>query len=132
MPTLARLARPALVLGAAIAVAACGGGGASAGAPTPVPSGVVFVEAKEYAYTPSTITIPAGPVTFSVKNAGAEEHEFEVFASDDMDSPIDEIEGLLPGLTLPLTLDLQPGSYTYICLLNGHNLLGMQGTLTVQ
>jgi plastocyanin len=119
---------PAAIAVIAFAVAACGGSATSAAPATPVPSGVVFVEAKEHAFTPSTITVPAGTVTFSVRNVGSEEHEFEVFKGD---AVVDEIEGLVPGLTLPLTVDLAAGEYTFVCKLNGHDQLGMTGTLTV-
>ena len=123
---LARLGAP--LFGLAVVLAACGGAASSAAPPTPVPSGVVAVEAKEYTFTPSTIIVPAGPTTFSVKNAGNEEHEFEVFKGDQV---VDEIEGLVPGLTKPLTLTLAAGEYTFVCKLNGHDQLGMKGTLTV-
>ena len=134
---MSRSGRPPLVatlaLGAVGALAACSGNPASAAPATPVPSGVVAVEAAKdgpYAFTPSTITVPAGSVTFSVKNAGAEEHEFEIFKGDSA-SPVDEIEGLVPGLTKNLTVTLEAGDYTFVCKLNGHDQLGMKGTLTV-
>jgi high-affinity iron transporter len=110
-------------------LAACGGGGAaSAGPPTPVPSGVIAVEAKEYQFAPSAITVRAGATHFSVHNAGAQEHEFEIFKGDQV---IDEIEGIVPGLTKDATITLEPGEYTFMCKLNGHDQLGMKGTLTV-
>ena len=135
-----RSGRPALVPAArasfaavalAALAAACGGGGASSAGPaTPVPSGVVAVEARNnpYAFSPSTITVPAGTVTFSVKNAGTEEHEFEIFKGD---AVVDEVEGLVPGLTKDLTVTLEAGEYTFVCVINGHDQLGMKGTLTV-
>jgi plastocyanin len=109
-------------------LAACGGGAASAAPPTPVPSGVIAIEAKEYAFTPSAITAPAGAVTFSVKNVGSQEHEFEIFKGDQV---VDEIEGIVPGLTKDATVNLEAGDYTFMCKLNGHDQLGMKGTLTV-
>ena len=112
----------------ALALAACGGTATSAGPATPAPSGTVLVEAKEHAFTPSTITVPAGPVTFSVRNAGQEEHEFEIFKGETV---VDEVEGLVPGLTKDLSVTLEAGEYTFVCLLNGHDQLGMKGTLTV-
>lgn len=125
----ARLALLAtLALGAAGVIGSCGGAAPSAGPATPVPSGNVYVETKEYAFTPSTITVPAGLVTFAVKNAGTEEHEFEIFKGETV---VDEIEGLVPGLTKDLSVTLQAGDYTFMCLLNGHDQLGMKGTLTV-
>ena len=139
---MSRSVRPALlatlVLAAAGTVAACGGsqattapptsGSATAGPGTQAPAGAVNVEAKEYAFTPSTLTVPAGSVTFSVKNAGTEEHEFEIFKGETV---VDEVEGMVPGLTKELTVTLEAGDYTYVCKINGHDQLGMKGTLTV-
>ena len=115
---------------AVLALAACSSP-ATSGAPasaTALPPGAVAVETKEYAFTPSTITVPAGSVTFVVKNAGTEEHEFEIFKGE---SVVDEIEGLVPGLTKNLTVTLEAGEYAFMCKLNGHDQLGMKGTLTV-
>jgi plastocyanin len=110
-------------------LAACAGGSsASSGPATAVPSGVVAVEAKEYAFTPSTITVPAGSVTFSIRNVGSQEHEFEIFQGDTVK---DEVEGIVPGLTKNATVTLAAGDYTFMCKLNGHDQLGMKGTLTV-
>ena len=116
-----------LALVAAV-LAACGGGAASAAPATPLPSGVIAVEAKEYAFTPSSITVPAGSVTLSIKNVGTQEHEFEVFKGDQV---VDEVEGIVPGLTKDATMTLAAGEYTFVCKLNGHDQLGMKGTLTV-
>lgn len=118
----------ATALALSLALAACQGGAGPSVAPTALPSGVVAVEAEEYAFTPSTLTVPAGEVTFSVKNGGTEEHEFEVFKGETV---VDEVEGLVPGLTKPLTVTLEAGEYTYMCKLNGHDILGMKGTITV-
>jgi iron uptake system component EfeO len=132
---MSRFGRPgALVLtfAAAASLAACGGTAPSAGPATAVPSGVVAVQASNasgaYTFTPAAITVPAGSVTFSVRNAGGEEHEFEIFKGETV---IDEIEGLVPGLTKELTVTLAAGEYTFVCKLNGHDLAGMKGTLTV-
>lgn len=136
----ARLALAPFAFVLAVGAAACGGtdtGGSGApatsapAASSPAGSaggGAVSVEAREYQFTPSTLTVPAGPVTFSVKNAGTEEHEFEVFKGETV---VDEIEGLVPGLTKDLTVTLEAGQYTFMCKLNGHDQLGMKGTLTV-
>jgi plastocyanin len=106
----------------AVVVAACGGTGGSAG------DGTVKVGASEYRFDPSTLSVPAGPVTFEVTNTGTEEHEFEVFKGETV---VDEIEGLVPGLTRTLPVTLEAGDYTYACKLAGHDALGMTGTLTV-
>jgi len=132
---MSRLGRPIALVGAlglTAILAACGGTAPSAGPATPLPSGVIAVQASNasnaYVFTPSTITVPAGSVTFWVRNAGSEEHEFEIFNGAQV---VDEIEGLVPGLTKTLTVTLAPGEYTFVCKLNGHDLAGMKGTLTV-
>lgn len=102
--------------------------GASAGASPSSGATVVAVSAKEYAFDRSSLTEAAGQITFEVTNRGTQEHEFEIFKGDTV---VDEIEGLLPTLTLDLTVTLEPGEYTYACKLNGHDALGMKGTLTV-
>jgi plastocyanin len=126
-----RIALAALGLAAA-AVAACGGGTPqSSGPAASMPAGTYAVEAKDFAFTPSTLSVPAGDVTFRVHNAGTQEHEFEIFQGERV---VDEIEGLVPGLTLELTVPaahLPAGEYTFKYLLNGHDQLGMKGTLTV-
>jgi iron uptake system component EfeO len=118
----------ATLLPFAAILAACSGGTPSTGPATAVPSGVIAVEAKEYAFTPSTMTVPAGAVTFSIRNAGSQEHEFEVFKGETV---VDEVEGIVPGLTKSATMTLAAGEYTFLCKLNGHDQLGMKGTLTV-
>ena len=116
---------------ALLALAACGGTAPASVAPPR--SGVVAVQASDstgaYTFTPSTLNVPAGSVTFSVRNAGNEEHEFEIFKAE---SVVEEIEGLVPGLTKELTVTLAAGEYTFVCKLNGHDLAGMKGTLTVK
>ena len=124
-----RFGRPALIaatLAVGAVVAACAGGGPASFAPPP--SGVVMVEAKEYQFTPSTISVAAGKVTFYIRNAGTVEHEFEIFKGDQV---VDEVEGLVPGLAKNLAITLEPGTYTFMCKLSGHDQLGMKGTLTV-
>ena len=114
----------------ALVVAACGGAGASAtsGAPGSAATGTVKVVASEYKFDPATLSVAAGSITFEVTNNGTEEHEFEVFKGETV---VDEIEGLVPGLTRTLPVTLEAGEYTYVCKLAGHDLAGMTGTLTV-
>lgn len=117
----------------AIALAACGGGATQSPAGTQGTGNgsteTVAVEASEYQFDPSTITVPAGEITFSVKNVGELEHEFEIFEGEQV---VDEIEGIVPGLTKDLTVTLEAGEYTYVCKIAGHEEAGMTGTLTVE
>jgi iron uptake system component EfeO len=132
VPVAARVARrPAgVVVSAAfvVLVAACGGSGSTPTPATRIPSGVVAIEAKEYQFTPSTATVPAGAVAFSIRNAGSQEHQFAIFNGD---QAVDEVQAIMPGLTKDATVTLAAGDYTFVCKLNGHDQLGMKGTLTV-
>jgi high-affinity iron transporter len=124
----------------ALAIVLTGCSGSAAGSPNTsaaVPSGAasvgggagtIKVAASEYKFDPSTIATKAGSVTFEVTNAGTTEHEFEIFKGETV---VDEIEGLVPGLTRDLTVTLDAGEYTYVCKLAAHDALGMKGALTV-
>lgn len=89
---------------------------------------VIQVRASEYSFDPATIAVPAGSVTFKVTNVGAVEHEFEIFEGETV---VDEVEGLLPGVTRDLPVTLEAGDYTFVCKLAGHEEQGMKGTLRV-
>jgi len=132
VPLAARAARRpgSVAVSAAFAVllAACGGSGATPGPATPIPPGVIAIEAREYQFTPSTPTVLAGAVTFSIKNAGSQEHEFKIFKGDQV---VGEVQAVGPGLTKDATVTLEAGDYTFMCKLNGHDQLGMKGTLTI-
>lgn len=131
-PSSIRRVRRALVpLGLAaavlVAVAACSAS-PDPGASAAPPATVVDVAARDYAFDPSAISVAPGAVTFRVENTGAEEHEFEIFRGDVV---VDEIEGLVPGLTKDLPMTLEAGEYTFVCKLADHEQRGMTGTLTV-
>jgi iron uptake system component EfeO len=123
----------AAVVLAGYLVAACGGSTATPGTATTrpassAPAGALTLEAKEYAFTPASLTAPAGAITFSVTNAGTENHEFEVFAGE---QSLGKIDAFPRDSTRDLSVTLQAGDYTFACKLNGHDILGMKGTLTV-
>jgi iron uptake system component EfeO len=121
-----RFGAPVAAVALLVAVAACSGATGESGAPADGPT--VAVSAIEYAFEPSTITVPAGDVTFEVTNDGSEEHEFEIFEGETV---VDEVEGLVPGLSRSLTVALEAGDYTFVCKLADHEEQGMTGTLTV-
>lgn len=102
--------RLSLLLALALVLAACAGNSASAAPATPVPSGVVALDAKEYSFTPATITAPAGSVTFAVRNAGNEAHEFEVLKGDES---LGKVASFAVGATGALTVSLEAGEFTF-------------------
>ena len=122
----------AATLAIALVLAACGGGAVTFGGVGGRLGRVGCARPRSGLPSTSsirnTISVAAGQVTFEVTNNGTEEHEFELFKGDIV---VDELEGLVPGLTRTLPVTLEAGEYTFACKLAGHDLAGMTGTLTV-
>lgn len=94
--------------------------------------------------------VPAGLVTFKVKNASANmEHEMVVVPIKDMSTPLPykdadngvdedaakaagEVSELQPGKSGETTIDLKPGLYAMICNVSGHYGAGMWRVIAVQ
>ncbi|HET7029528.1 MAG TPA: iron uptake transporter permease EfeU [Candidatus Limnocylindrales bacterium] len=117
----------AVALIAGCSPAASGSPAASAAAPSTAAT-TIRVTASEYSFTPAALEASAGSVTFHVTNAGADTHEFEIFQGDQV---VDEVEDIVPGISRDLTVTLAAGEYTFVCALNGHDSLGMKGTISV-
>ena len=92
----------------------------------------VWVWAQEYSFNltstnvqtgPAVTSVPAGPVTFHVKNVGTIEHDFSISGQ--------KTPTLNPGDTFDLTVTLQGGQANYACTIGEHATLGMVGTLNV-
>ena len=83
------------------------------------------VVAKEMRFTPSRLTVKAGPVVFHVVNQGTITHTFSVGPD------ADEVT-VNPGHSADLNITLVPGTYTYICRILDHAGLGMHGVLKVR
>ena len=116
----------------------------------------VDVTLREWEISPSVDSVEAGEIYFLVENAGPEDaHEFVVIRTDlapgalplvegrvpedDVDL-LDEIEPFAPDSSASLTLDLEAGSYVFICNiaeieageLESHYELGMRVAFTVE
>ncbi len=85
--------------------------------------------AKDIAFDPTEITIAASdlPVTITMENTGAAEHDFVIDALDIKvaAAPGETVEIVIPAGTAP-------GEYQYYCSVPGHKEAGMVGTLTVE
>lgn len=145
----------------ALSAAACGGnstsgddtgGNAEGGvsASSPAAGTQVSVEVGEnsdssYYMKVDPATVPAGPVTFSMKNTGTKEHEMVVLKTDtpadqltigsdgkvsEADS-VGEISETAAGADGTVTLDLEPGSYVLVCNIKDHYEKGMYSAFTV-
>jgi plastocyanin len=92
----------------------------------PVP---VTAKLSEWKVELSEGTVAAGPVTFTVTNAGSIPHGFEVEGHG-----IERQTALIqPGSSATLTLTLRPGTYEVYCPVgeDSHKKLGMETQLTV-
>lgn len=94
--------------------------------------------------TVSPASVPAGPVTFSVENAGTVEHELVVLKDDtafdaleiNADGKVSESTSVgesevEEGETKSLTLDLEAGNYILACNIKDHYGLAMRAAFTV-
>ena len=90
--------------------------------------GVVAVDARITGFTLSAGSAPAGEVTFNVENVDVLPHDF-TFTGEGVDEQTARLD---PGDTAALALDLEPGTYTFYCSVEGHREAGMTGTFTVK
>ena len=115
---------------------------AAACSSAPAASTSISVAAREFAFTPTSWTVPAGKViTIAFQNNGASEHEWviikdKVQLATEADFREDlvyfEVEALPPGQSVTETFTSPAaGTYQIICALSGHFAGGMKGTLTV-
>ena len=105
---------------------------------------------RDYRISASTATLSAGLISFDIVNRGPSTHEFVVFETDrapdrmplgtdgltiDEDSPavrhIGELAQVDVGRSTTLALRLSPGTYVFICNMEGHYLGGMHTQVTV-
>ncbi len=104
----------------------------------------VSVVMKDRSFSASVRSVPAGKVTFVVRNAGTMEHEFVAIKTNRPSRALPmkgqqasevgsqgAIEELAPGRTKRLTLTLAPGKYVLLCNLPGHYKRGQVTTLLV-
>lgn len=90
--------------------------------------------------TVSPATVPAGKVTFVVKNTGTIEHEMIVLKTDiafdklpvdaegkvSEDTSIGEVAEFAAGTTKSVTLDVTAGNYDLVCNIAKHYAMGMR------
>ncbi|HSK87651.1 MAG TPA: cupredoxin domain-containing protein [Anaerolineales bacterium] len=114
------------------------------------PSTDVTVEMTDFAYSPSSITVPVDqPVTFTIKNTGNIEHDFVVEEIDatstlvmDSGSETHHAHGEEQNYDLHVSAGtgeesvfqltiIDPGTYKVFCSVEGHEAAGMVGELIV-
>jgi plastocyanin len=135
-----RYARLTLLLLIALTLgpAACGGGddeAATTGAATPTAGGggggaggnVQIMTSSGIAYDESSVEASAGEVTIEYTNDSGLQHNVTLEGSGVDGEATDTItEG-----SADLTVNLEPGEYTFYCSVDTHRDQGMEGTLVV-
>ena len=90
-------------------------------------SATINVVARDFTLSLDADEAKAGRVTFLIHNQGSMHHDFAIRGNGvEQKTPMIE-----PGDSAPLTVELEPGTYRYICTVSGHEQAGMSGTLTV-
>jgi uncharacterized cupredoxin-like copper-binding protein len=127
------------------AIAGCSGGGPQASADG------VAVTLHEFTVDVSDTTLAPASTKLNIQNSGSVVHELEVFTVPSGVDPaaipvvngvadtggagmtvVDEVENIAPSTRATLTVNLQPGTYVFMCNLPTHYGLGMHTTVTVQ
>ena len=107
-------------------------------APSATRAATVRVRLVEFEVVLSRAAVPAGRVTFVVRNAGKIAHNFVVLRTNLPPSKLPTVGAVAseagrqgktpvfgPGATRRLTLTLRPGRYVLICNVAGHYSAGM-------
>ena len=80
---------------------------------------------KEMKFSPSTLRVDAGTYVFVVRNRGELRHTFSL-------NSLGHEVTVEPGRSKSLSVELEPGTYRYVCRILDHEGLGMRGTLRVR
>ena len=118
----------ALILGLALLLAACGGDadGEPGPEPTSAEDGVLRVVGQDnLRWDVEELSAEAGTVEFELVCEDAVNHNIVI---DELD---EEVAVCAPGETSRGSVELDPGTYTYVCTVPGHERT-MRGTLTVE
>jgi plastocyanin len=127
-----------LVLAAfVLALSACGGGSSSSST-TPATTGgggggggsTVKISADPSGalkYEQTDVSATAGSITIDFTNMSSLPHDVTI-EGNGASGATDEITNS----STSTTVDLDPGTYTFFCSVDGHRAAGMEGTLTVK
>lgn len=89
----------------------------------------VDIQLNDLRFSPDTIDVPAGTVTFNLSNTDRTRHDFVVMV--DGEEVASDIMG--PGKSGPFDVLLaQPGTYEFFCGISDHREKGMVGTINVR
>jgi plastocyanin len=114
---------PTAAVLAALAFAGCSGPGVGQ-----QPS-ITTLHLSEYKITPAQLSLDAGIYTITAINDGTISHAVVLSGNGVKGHTRDLAFG--PGHSEGFTVTLKPGTYQFFCPVDGHQGLGMQGTLVV-
>ena len=121
-----------------LALSACGGGSSSSST-TPATTGgggggggssTVKISADPSGalkYEQTDVSATAGSITIDFTNMSSLPHDVKI-EGNGASGGTDEITDS----STTATVDLEPGTYTFFCSVDGHRAAGMEGTLTVK
>jgi plastocyanin len=120
-----------------LALSACGGGSSSSST-TPATTGgggggggsTVKISADPSGalkYEQTDVSATAGSITIDFTNMSSLPHDVTI-EGNGASGATDQITDS----TTSTTVDLEPGTYTFFCSVDGHRAAGMEGTLTVK
>jgi len=117
----------ALVLGLALVLLACGAGDNDGAALDVVTDdgALRIVGQDDLRWNVEELTAPAGTIEFELVCEDAVNHNLVI---DEVDV---EVAACAPGQTVRGTVELEPGTYTYVCTVPGHERT-MRGELLVE
>jgi plastocyanin len=129
-----RALRPSLAVVAAVAaVAGCGDDetGSAAPAVTVDAREGLEVQADEYFFDPETIVVDrgSGPLEITLDNVGNLAHNFRIFEGEEEIGGTPTFPG---GEARSGRVELDPGTYRFVCTVSDHEELGMVGDLEVR
>ncbi|HET9728647.1 MAG TPA: plastocyanin/azurin family copper-binding protein [Acidimicrobiia bacterium] len=120
-----RLARLVAITALCVALAACGGGGGGSGTTKTAVNGAITVNAADIHFDVNTIKASPGPLTVTLHNNGALDHNFEI------DGQNFELKTSSSKRDATGTVNLQAGTYTFKCTVGSHAAQGMKGKIIV-
>jgi plastocyanin len=85
-------------------------------------------DSTQIAFDTTTLSSKPGKVTIELDNPSAIEHDVAIEKDGE---ELGVSETITEGKT-SVTVDLEPGDYTFLCTVPGHAEAGMEGTLTVR
>ena len=133
-----RRALPLMLVLAAfvLALSACGGGSSSSTTPATTGGGgggggsTVKISADPSGalkFEQTDVSATAGSITIDFTNMSSVPHDVTI-EGNGASGATDQITDS----TTSTTVDLDPGTYTFFCSVDGHRAAGMEGTLTVK